>query len=81
MLISLDLIRDLAGLCGFTEGCLLTTLCGLQLASSAPGAEGLKAALEGQRAKKLAFSSSARTQCERSKVRCISKAGFPVAIS
>lgn len=52
-----------------------------QLPSSVPGAEGLKAALEGQRAKKLAFSSFAKTQRERSKVRCISKEGFPVAIS
>lgn len=27
ILISLDLIRALVGLCGFTERCLLTTLC------------------------------------------------------
>lgn len=52
-----------------------------QLASSVPGAGGLKAALEGQRAKKLAFSSFAERQHGRSKVRCISEAGFPVAIS
>lgn len=31
VLISLDLIRDLVGLCGFTEACLLTTLCVLHV--------------------------------------------------